>query len=93
MVERRGKQELKGFLGSTFTKFPDFGRAEIKLRFGSVGSYEWVLTGTHMKALPGIPPTGKKFSVRGTSIIELQAGKIMRNSDYWNLASMLVQLG
>jgi ketosteroid isomerase-like protein len=30
--------------------------------------------------------TGKSFSVRGVSVMQLENGKIRRNSDYWNMA-------
>jgi ketosteroid isomerase-like protein len=39
------------------------------------------------------PPTGKSFSVPGASIIELQAGKIKRETLYWDSATFLRQLG
>jgi steroid delta-isomerase-like uncharacterized protein len=43
--------------------------------------------------MPGIPATGKQFSVRGVSILELEDGKIRRCSDYWDMAEFLKQLG
>ena len=54
---------------------------------------EWVMTGTHSGELPGIPATGKSFSVRGVSIADLREGKISRNTDYYNLVSFLQQVG
>jgi SnoaL-like polyketide cyclase len=43
---------------------------------------EWVMSGTYQGDLRGMPATGKRFaSVRGASILELQAGKIRRESD------------
>jgi len=44
-------------------------------------------------SIPGVPATGKKFSVRGAAITEFRGGKISRNTNYWNLASMLQQVG
>jgi ketosteroid isomerase-like protein len=40
-----------------------------------------------------MPATGKRFSVRGATILELQSGKIRRNSDYWDAASVMRQVG
>jgi hypothetical protein len=38
--------------------------------------------------------TGKRFSaVRGSSILELEAGKIRRESDYWDAATLMKQVG
>ena len=90
----RGEEELKAFISSTFTFFPDW-KAEVKSRFGTGdwSAREWIMSGTHGGDLPGLPATGKKFSVRGASISELHEGKIRRNTDYWNLASFLQQIG
>jgi steroid delta-isomerase-like uncharacterized protein len=90
----RGKEELKAFVGSTFAAFPDF-KIQLTSRFiaGDWRASEWIMSGTQAGDLPGIPATGKSFSVRGASIIELRGGKIRRNSDYWNMASFLQQIG
>ena len=90
----RGKEELKAFVSAFFAAVPDV-QFEVKSGFGAgdwAGS-EWIMTGTRTGAMPGIPATGKSFSIRGASITELQEGKIRRNTDYWNLASLLQQLG
>ena len=51
-----------------------------------------VVTGGN--GLPGIPATGKRFSsVRGLTILELGAGKIRRESDYWDAATFMKQVG
>jgi steroid delta-isomerase-like uncharacterized protein len=55
---------------------------------------EWVMSGTHKGDFPGIPATGKRFSsVRGTSILELETGKIRRESDYRDAATFMRQVG
>jgi steroid delta-isomerase-like uncharacterized protein len=86
-----GKQELKAWLSFTI---PDM-KFEIK-SFFSIGdwvAHEWVMTGTHTGDFGGIPATCRRFLVRGASITQLNRGKISRNTDYWNLATMLQQLG
>ncbi len=90
----RGKEEVKAFISSTFIFSPGW-KAEVKSRFGAGdwSAREWIMSGTHGGDLPGLPATGKKFSVRGASITELHEGKIRRNTDYWNLASFLQQVG
>jgi steroid delta-isomerase-like uncharacterized protein len=91
----KGKQEAKDFISSTFTSFPDF-KIELKSGFnaGDWGAAEWVMSGTFAQSsIPGMPATGKKFSVRGASIIEFRQGKISREAMYWNLASFLQQVG
>jgi steroid delta-isomerase-like uncharacterized protein len=54
---------------------------------------EWVMSGTHAGDVPGLPATGKSFSIRGASIIELHKGKVSRQTDYYNLVSFLKQVG
>jgi len=90
----RGKKEINDFLKVTFVWSPDL-KFELK-SFFSVGgrtASEWVMTGTHAGEVPGIPATGKSFSVRGASIEELRGGKISRHSDYYNVVSFLQQVG
>jgi steroid delta-isomerase-like uncharacterized protein len=54
---------------------------------------EWVMHGTHDRASPQLPATGKPYSVRGVSVGEFRDGKIARNTDYWSLAEFLSQIG
>jgi steroid delta-isomerase-like uncharacterized protein len=61
---------------------------------GSWGVMEWVMSGTHKGDFPGLPATGKRFAdVRGTTVVELEGGKIRRNSDYWDAATFMKQVG
>jgi steroid delta-isomerase-like uncharacterized protein len=91
----RSKKELKDFISSLFVDFPDF-KIEMKSGFntGDWSAGEWVMSGTFAhSSIPGLPATGKSFSVRGASITEFRKGKISRNSDYWNMTSFLQQVG
>jgi len=89
-----GKEELKASWGAFFPTCPDF-KIEVKAIFatGDRAGSEWVLSGTQAADWPGMPSTGKGFSIAGASIMELQGHKIKRNSDYWDMVSMLTQLG
>jgi steroid delta-isomerase-like uncharacterized protein len=51
------------------------------------------MSGTHKGDFPGMPATGKRFSIRGVTILELEAGRIRRNADYWDAASVMRQVG
>ena len=91
----RGKEELRSFVKGAFAAIPDF-KYELRSRFATNqwAVIEWVMSGTHKGDLPGIPATGKRFSsVRGTTILELEAGKIRRESDYWDSATFMKQVG
>ncbi len=90
----RGKAELRAWVEGTFAAIPDT-TLELSSLFASgrwVGC-EWVMNGTHTGDLPGIPATGKRFSVRGATVAEVTGGKIARAADYWDLATFLRQLG
>jgi len=90
----RSKKEIKDFIKATFVWSPDL-KFELKSFFSAGGrtASEWVMAGTHAGELPGIPATGKRFSVRGASIEELRGDKISRHADYYNLVSFLQQVG
>ena len=90
----RGTSELRRFADAVFGAFPDF-RMELTSAFvaGDLAGLEWTMSGTHRGDLPGLPATGKQFSLRGSSICELRDGKIQRNSDYWDMVTFLKQIG
>lgn len=60
-------------------------------RYAVVGT----LAGTHDRSSPSPPleATGKSFSVKFVSIGRLEGGKIKENTDYWNMAEFLTQIG
>lgn len=86
----RGTAKLRKFAASYFETVPDL---KLELRNTSVGSahgtIEWVFSGTDN----GLYHTGKKFAVRGVSVFDLRAGKISRNLDYYDSASIMRQVG
>lgn len=90
-----GKEELRAFANGAFAAVPDF-KFELTSQFvaGSFGAIEWVMSGTHQRDFPGLPATGKPFSlIRGATIVETSGGKIRRNSDYWDAATFMKQVG
>lgn len=91
---QRNKKEFKDSWSNFFDTCPDF-RLELKAVFAAdnwAGS-EWIISGTHAGDWPGLPATGKRFSLRGASICELRDGKLKRESMYWDGVSLLQQLG
>ena len=90
-----GMGELRVFVQDNFTAFPDF-RVGLKSCFtsGDHVCIESVISGTHKGDIPGLPPaTGKAFSVRCAHICELREGKAFRVTDYYDMASIMRQLG
>jgi steroid delta-isomerase-like uncharacterized protein len=51
------------------------------------------MTGTHRGALFGLAATGKRMSMRGVSVFEIQGDQLRRCTDYYNVATMMKQLG
>ena len=93
-VVARGKEEIRSFVMRAFAAVPDF-KYRVTSRFATKewAVIEWVMSGTHTGDFPGIPATGKRFSsVRGTTVL-LEAGKIRRESDYWDAATFMKQVG
>ncbi len=82
--------ELRKFAASEFEGVPDL---ELKLVRANVhgghGTIEWVFSGTDK----GVFNTGKKFSVRGVSVIDVRDGKISRSLDFYDSATIMRQVG
>lgn len=49
--------------------------------------------GVHDADLPGLPATGRTYSIPSASIGTIENGRIKTNTDYWNLNALLIQLG
>lgn len=59
---------------------------------------QWVVTGTWTAPftsgpLAGLNPTGKQFSLPGASIYQLQDGKVVAETQYYDQLTYLAQLG
>ncbi len=83
------KQSYAGFIAAA----PDF-KIEPKSWVTNDRSFavELMFTGTQKGDFPGLPATGKRFSVRGCSFGEFENGKIKGRRDYWDSASLAKQL-
>ena len=93
-VAHRNKDEFKASWRDFFAACPDF-RVEWKTLFvaGDWAGGEWVMSGTQTGDWPILPATGKSVTLRGAAIIELKDGRIKRNADYWDMLSLMQQLG
>jgi steroid delta-isomerase-like uncharacterized protein len=86
---------LQGFL----TAFPDIHWDVTRtIAQGNDVVMHWTGTGTHTGPLRtptgnSIPATGKKAVVMGSSSFELKGGKISRSWAFWDMTSLLGQLG
>ncbi len=96
----QGRAEIAAGVAPLFAAFPDF-QMELRsmLNAGDRLAHEWVMSGTLSGRLQGVAlvifgasVSGRRFTVRGASAAELVRGRIGRNTDYWNLGTMLEQL-
>jgi steroid delta-isomerase-like uncharacterized protein len=89
-----GKDALRKFAEFWFSVAPDF-KVDLAKRFETDhwAAGEWTMSGTQKSDMPNLPATGKSFSIRGSTVMELEHGKIRRCSDYWDMAAFLKQLG
>jgi steroid delta-isomerase-like uncharacterized protein len=60
---------------------------------GNQLSAEWVATGTHSGDLPGMPATGRRFTLRGITVSVRENGKIVREAIYYDLDHLRGQIG
>jgi len=85
-----GNAELRKFAASEFEAVPDL---KVEMLRAAVhnghGTIEWTFSGTDKD----IFKTGKKFSVRGVSVIDVREGKISRSLDFYDAATIMRQVG
>jgi steroid delta-isomerase-like uncharacterized protein len=54
---------------------------------------EWILSGIAERPLGTLPATGRSFALRGVTCARLRSDGVQRQVDYWDLATVLRQLG
>jgi steroid delta-isomerase-like uncharacterized protein len=91
----QGRAYNQGFLDA----FPDL-HFEIRHRIaqGDFVVLNWVANGTHTGPLPtptgvSIPSTGRRAVVSGSSTYQFKDGKAVRGWNFWDMTSLLAQLG
>ena len=89
-VRKNGSAELRELHKSDHD---DVGGFFVKLIASHVadghGTIEWTYGGKDL----GLFKTGKPFEVRGVSVIEVRGGRISRNLDYYDVATIMKQVG
>lgn len=95
-VVHHGKNEVMAFADGTFVGFPDFSLVILSCFAGhdSVAA-EWDMIMSWKGPYPGMegPPNGKTYRLKGASVSHFnKKGKIVRNTDYWNMGTFLRQI-
>jgi steroid delta-isomerase-like uncharacterized protein len=89
----RGLAATQEFYLKYMTALSVVNRIETLVTTDSAFGIGWCMSGTHSADLPGLPATGRSFTVRGATMGTIENGRIRTNVDYWNLADLMVQLG
>jgi len=85
-----GSEELRKFAAFFFEAVPDMKFEVLNYSLqGNGGTIEWSFTGTDKN----VYKTGKKFTVRGVTVIAVDHGKISRNLDFYDAATIMRQVG
>jgi steroid delta-isomerase-like uncharacterized protein len=89
-----GKKEVEDFAKAWFKGFPDLTLTPTSVVVAdNRGTAEWIATGTHKGDMPGMPTSNKVMKVPGVSVFECSDGKISRVVEYWDMATVMKQLG
>jgi len=59
---------------------------------GNQVTAEWVATGRHTGDLPGLPASGRSFTLRGVTVVIREKGKIVREALYYDVSELHRQL-
>jgi|SRR5579872_2305552 len=93
--EFRGKAAIRRFLDEMFTAFPDLDLVVD----GVVGDdaravVQWHATGSFTGGtFQGIEPTGRRVEMRGIDVVDVVAGRIVRDTMYYDGTSLARQIG
>ena len=76
---------LNGFSDIEFTILDAFGQGERIVK-------HWNFKGTHTGDFFGIPTTGNKLDLSGTTLVTMKDGKIAKEQDFFDMQSLILQL-
>jgi steroid delta-isomerase-like uncharacterized protein len=89
-----GIEGYKQFVGYYLNAFPDLHfTTEDEFADENTVVSRWIATGTHQGDLPGMPRTGRQFSVTGMIIARVRNGKFIESWGNWDALGLMQQLG
>lgn len=63
-----------------------------RIAIGNQVTIEWLANGLHTGDLPGLPATGRPYTLRGVTVVVREEGKIVHEALYYDLADLTRQL-
>ena len=93
--QMRGRQSIQEGSATWLKAFPDTTMATDDILIdGNRVAHFFTMTGTQQGPFGGLPPTGRKFQIRGVFLATLSPdGRIVRDRRVYDVTNMLVQLG
>ena len=89
-----GRQAIMNRKSAGFAAMPDMNiTVTRRIVRGDQLTVEWVASGTHQADYPGLPATGRRFSIPGVTVVVRKNGKILRESLYYDMTEVQRQLG
>lgn len=90
----QGRAEILGSYRSLFTTFPDWQYIGQQLLVDRDRvAEEFTVHATHSGTFMGLPPSGRKFDIRGVRLFEMKDGFIAQERRYYDFTGLLMQLG
>jgi predicted ester cyclase len=92
-------EQSRGYVEGFLTAFPDLHfELKTKVAQGDYVAVSWESTGTHTGPLrtptgDTLPPTNKKVHGTGSSFYQFKNGKIVSSQIYWDMVTLLAQIG
>jgi steroid delta-isomerase-like uncharacterized protein len=82
----RGPDEVRDFFAGLFAAIPDFEFVVERITAGeSAAAVQWRATGTFDGGpFQGIEATGRRVELRGCDCVEVEDGKLVRNTAYYD---------
>lgn len=89
-----GKVAVRSFLETLYAALPDL-ELEVTLRVprGRYVAEEFVIRGTHLGPMFGLPPTGRRLEIACMSMVELRNGRLKEDHFYFDAAGVMRQMG
>jgi steroid delta-isomerase-like uncharacterized protein len=90
-----GRAAIREFAAGQLAAFSDFALRRLHLVIdGDANADQWEMTGTNDGELFGLPPTGRRVTVRGATFSKFDdAGLVIRDTHYIDYPALLRQLG
>jgi steroid delta-isomerase-like uncharacterized protein len=86
-VRTQGREEITAYVAEVFSQLDDFRFEPVFGRLaGDLAVLEYTLTGTD-------PESGRSVTYQGVIVAEYEGDLIRRSTDYYDLATILTQLG